>query len=403
MNSKKKQHTRQNNNTNLSPQERYMQIINQAKQLVRDLLQEALNGEFDYFMDYPKYSRDNDKDNYRNGSIPKTIKTSMGEMQINTPRDRNSKFEPHMIPKRKTMFDDLADKVLSLYSKGMSTSDIVDELKDIYGDSVNTSLISRITNRIMPMVEEWRSRPLSRVYAIVYIDCLFYKVREEGQVKTKAVYVVLGINENGEKEILGFWINATESASFWYKVLNDLKSRGVEDMLIVSVDNLKGIDKAIKGVYPKAEIQKCVVHQVRSSLKHIPWKEKKEFANDLKGVYKSETEELARERFEGFKEKWGEKYWYVIKSWEENWQELMEYYRYPHEMRRLIYTTNAIESLNSMFRKVTKGKKVFPSDESLSKSLYLAIVGIEKKWTGKKMKSWGIIYGQLKQIFEGRI
>ena len=201
MSSKKRKHNLKPYE-NTTPQEKYMQIINQAKQLVRDLLQEALDEEFEYSMDYPKYSRDNQKDNYRNGSIPKTIKTSMGDMQINTPRDRNSQFDPHIIPKRKTIFDDLADKVLSLYSKGMSTSDIIDELKDIYGPSVSTSLISRITNRIMPMIEEWRSRPLSKVYAIVYIDCLFYKVREEGRVKTKAVYVVVGINEDGEKEIL---------------------------------------------------------------------------------------------------------------------------------------------------------------------------------------------------------
>ncbi|MCD6443087.1 MAG: IS256 family transposase, partial [Thermotogae bacterium] len=207
-------------------------------------------------------------------------------------------------------------------------------------------MISRITSRILPIVEEWRSRLLSKVYTILYIDALFYKVKEEGRVRSKAVYVVVGINDEGVKEILGFWIDETESTSFWYKVLNDLKSRGVEDVLIVSVDNLKGIEKAIKGVYPKAEVQKCVVHQIRNSLKNIPWKEKKEMAKDLKKIYQSPTEELAKEEFEGFKEKWGNRYGYVVRSWEENWEGLMSYYKYPYEMRKLIYTTNIIESVN---------------------------------------------------------
>jgi len=377
-------------------------IQEDLRKLIQQTLREALEAELEEFLGHSKYER-GEKDNYRNGYIPKTVKTAAGEVEIETPRDRNGKFEPKIVKKRQKVLKDLEDKVIALYSKGMSVRDIQELLLDMYGMEISPSLISKLTERILPRIEEWQSRPLEKVYVILFVDCIFYKVREEGRVKDKAIYVIIGITREGKKEILGFWISETESSSFWFKVFNDLKSRGVRDVLIFSVDGVAGIDKAIKGVYPQAEIQRCVVHQIRNSLKYVSWKDKREVSADLRGVYGASTLEEALLRMDEFEQKWGRKYPHVVRSWRNNWDELMTYFRYPFEMRKLMYTTNIIESVNSKFRKVTDGKRVFPSDQSLLKSLYLAVADLEKKWSRSTVRDWGIIYGQLSEIFGERL
>jgi transposase-like protein len=377
-------------------------IKEDLKKLIQQTLREALESELEEFLGYSKYER-GEKDNYRNGYISKTVKTAVGEVEIETPRDRNGEFEPKIIKKRQKVLKDLENKVIALYSKGMSVRDIQELLSDMYGMEISPSLISKLTERILPRVEEWQSRPLESVYVILFVDCIFYKVREDGKVVDKAIYVIIGINREGKKEVLGFWISETESSSFWFKVFNDLKSRGVKDVLIFSVDGVAGISKAIKGVYPQAEIQRCIVHQIRNSLRYVSWKDKREVSSDLKSVYGASTLEEAQLRMDEFEQKWGKKYPHIVRSWRNNWDELMAYFKYPYEMRRLMYTTNIIESVNSKFRKVTDGRRVFPNDQSLLKSLYLAVLELEKKWSRSSVRDWGIIYGQLSEILGERL
>ena len=377
-------------------------IKEDLKKLIQQTLREALEAELEEFLGYSKYER-GEKDNYRNGYISKTVKTAVGEVEIETPRDRNGEFEPKIIKKRQKVLKDLENKVIALYSKGMSVRDIQELLSDMYGMEISPSLISKLTERILPRVEEWQSRPLESVYVILFVDCIFYKVREDGKVVDKAIYVIIGINREGKKEVLGFWISETESSSFWFKVFNDLKSRGVKDVLIFSVDGVAGISKAIKGVYPQAEIQRCIVHQIRNSLRYVSWKDKREVSSDLKSVYGASTLEEAQLRMDEFEQKWGKKYPHIVRSWRNNWDELMAYFKYPFEMRKLMYTTNIIESVNSKFRKVTDGRRVFPNDQSLLKSLYLAVLELEKKWSRSSVRDWGIIYGQLSEIFGERL
>ena len=377
-------------------------IKEDLKKLIQQTLREALEAELEEFLGYSKYER-GEKDNYRNGYISKTVKTAVGEVEIETPRDRNGEFEPKIIKKRQKVLKDLENKVIALYSKGMSVRDIQELLSDMYGMEISPSLISKLTERILPRVEEWQSRPLESVYVILFVDCIFYKVREDGKVVDKAIYVIIGINREGKKEVLGFWISETESSSFWFKVFNDLKSRRVRDVLIFSVDGVAGISKAIKGVYPQAEIQRCIVHQIRNSLRYVSWKDKREVSSDLKSIYGASTLEEAQLRMDEFEQKWGKKYPHIVRSWRNNWDELMAYFKYPYEMRRLMYTTNIIESVNSKFRKVTDGRRVFPNDQSLLKSLYLAVLELEKKWSRSSVRDWGIIYGQLSEIFGERL
>ena len=377
-------------------------IKEDLKKLIQQTLREALEAELEEFLGYSKYER-GEKDNHRNGYISKTVKTAVGEVEIETPRDRNGEFEPKIIKKRQKVLKDLENKVIALYSKGMSVRDIQELLSDMYGMEISPSLISKLTERILPRVEEWQSRPLESVYVILFVDCIFYKVREDGKVVDKAIYVIIGINREGKKEVLGFWISETESSSFWFKVFNDLKSRGVKDVLIFSVDGVAGISKAIKGVYPQAEIQRCIVHQIRNSLRYVSWKDKREVSSDLKSVYGASTLEEAQLRMDEFEQKWGKKYPHIVRSWRNNWDELMAYFKYPFEMRKLMYTTNIIESVNSKFRKVTDGRRVFPNDQSLLKSLYLAVLELEKKWSRSSVRDWGIIYGQLSEIFGERL
>ena len=375
-------------------------------QLLRELLSQTigklLEAELEEFLGYKKHQRSNSP-NSRNSYYPKALKSHLGKLQINVPRDRFSEFAPKLIPKgSKSLVEDLQHKLMLLYSKGLSTRDIQDILKDIYGIELSPSTISRLTNRIIPEIKEWLARPLEPVYAFLFIDCTFVKVRLEGKVRNAAVYTVVGINPEGYKEILGFWILETESASQWVNVLNDLKSRGVEDVLVVVADNLKGLEKAVRSVFPKADYQQCVVHKVRSSLRKVRYGDRKEVAKDLRAIYTQPTEQMARQKLEEFKSRWESKYPQVVREWERDWEVITTFYRYPYEVRRCMSNTNMIESVYSKVKKVTDSKRVFPSEEALMKVLYGVALELEEKWK-RPVRDWELIRSQLEILFEGRL
>jgi putative transposase len=376
-------------------------VREQIKKLTQQTYQEALEAELEEYLGYPKNQR-SDSGNTRNGHSSKTVHTSTGDIELRVPRDRKAEFDPKLIKKRQTVLEDLQDKIIAMYAKGMTTRDIQDFIQDMYGMQMSSSLVSRLTERIMPRLEEWQSRPLRDVYVIIWLDCIFYRVRQDGRVLNKAVYVLIGLGTDGRKELLGFWINPTESSSFWLGVLNDLKSRGVKDVFIFSVDGLAGLAEAIRAAYPRSEVQRCVVHQIRNALRYVSWKEKKELVKDMKEIYNAATIESAAVAMDAFEAKWGKKYPHVIKSWRTNWDDLMTYFRYPLELRKLMYTTNVIESVNSKFRKVTDARRVFPTDEAILKTLFMAALELEKKWT-MSMRDWPIVYGQLVILFEDRL
>jgi putative transposase len=373
----------------------------QIKKLIKQTLQEALEAELEEFLGYPKHKRTNST-NSRNGYNQKGVRTESGEIDIKVPRDRDSEFEPRVVKKRQSVLEDLQDKIIALYAKGMTTRDIQELVEDMYGVELSPSLISRLTDRIVPRLEEWQSRPLREIYTIVWLDCVFYRVREEGRVINKAVYVVIGLGTDGMKEILGFWISPKESSSFWLGVLNDLKSRGIRDIFIFSVDGLSGMAEAIKAAYPYSDTQQCIIHQIRNTLRYVSWKDKKELSRDLKAVYGASTLEEANSAMHRFEQKWAGKHAHVLKSWRTNWERLMTYFRYPVEIRKLMYTTNLIESVNSKFRKVTDGRRLFPSDESVLKALFMATLEIERKWK-RPIRDWSLIYSQLVILFENRL
>ena len=374
------------------------------KDMFAESMQQALEGELEEELGYSKYDYKNKTtDNSRNGYGKKKLATSMGPVEINVPRDRNGEFEPQIIKKRETKTtNELEEKVLSMYAKGMTTEDISRHLNDIYGVDVSDSMISRITDKIMPVVREWQSRPLEEIYAVVYLDAIHFQVREDSIVVKKAVYVAIGITMDGYKDVLGMWVGENESSKFWLSVLNELKNRGVQDILIVCVDGLTGFDKAIEAAYPQAEIQQCVIHQIRNSTKYVSYKDLKLLMTDLKKVYQAVDEKTALSALDDFEEKWGKKYPKIGKSWQDNWAKISTYFKYPEEVRKLIYTTNAIEGFNRQLRKVTKSKSVFPTDDSLLKMLYLAMMDITKKWTGKR-QDWSVIHAQLDVFFADRL
>ena len=373
------------------------------KELFSGALEKMLEAEMDEHLGYDKHSAlGNNSGNSRNGYGKKTIKSEWGESEIAVPRDRNGTFEPQIIEKRQTRTDDIENRVMAMYAKGMSTRDIEDHLRDIYGVEVSPGLISRITDKIMPAVAEWQSRPLDAVYPIVFLDGIVFKVRKDAKVVNKCLYTVLGINMDGHKEILGIWMSESESASFWTTVCNELKNRGVEDILIACRDNLSGFSAAIETVFPHTEQQLCVIHQIRNSTKYVSYKDIKLVMADLKLVYGAPTLEDAEYRLEEFREKWGKKYPQILKSWDANWTELSTYFKYPQEVRRLIYTTNAVEGFHRMLRKYTKTKTIYPTDDSVRKSVYLSIQEISRKWT-MPIQNWGIIMGQLMIFFEDRL
>ena len=341
------------------------------KLMVGEMLENGLEGELDDELGYTKYDyRNKDGENSRNGYSKKTLKTSFGETEIKVPRDRDGEFEPQLVKKNQTtLTGDIEEKILSMYAKGMTTSDIETHIQDIYGLECSDSTISRITDKILPVVREWQSRPLEEVYAVVFMDAIHFHVRSEGQIVKKAVYIAIGINMDGLKEVLGMWVGENESAKFWLSVMNGLKNRGLQDILIACVDGLTGFPAAIEAVYPKTEIQQCIIHQIRNTTRFVSYKDIKALMADLKKVYAAIDEQTALSELENFDEKWGNKYPKIAISWRDNWANLSTYFKYPQEVRTLIYTTNAIEGFNRQLRKVTKNKGVFPTVERPSKGI----------------------------------
>ena len=378
-------------------------VQNMLKDLLGEALQDMLESEMDEQLGYSKYDyRNKETEDSRNGYSAKTVTSSMGPIELDIPRDRNGEFEPQIVKKHQTDISTIEDQVLSMYAKGMTTRDISKHLQDVYGVDASAEMISHMTDRILPIAREWQNRPLERKYAIVYMDAVHFNVREDNRTVKKAVYVAIGIRVTGQKEVLGMWIGGNESAKYWLGVLNEIKNRGTEDIMIVSVDGLTGFVDAIQAVFPKAEVQRCIVHQIRYSTKFISYKDRKEFVKDLKLVYKADTEEMAVVALDALEDKWGAKYPASVTSWRNNWPQLSVYFKYPPEIRRLIYTTNAIENFNRQLRKVTKAKSVFPTDDALFKILYLAMSEATEKWTGKAW-DWGQTLDQLYIYFEGRI
>ncbi|QSH93577.1 IS256 family transposase [Treponema phagedenis] len=376
-------------------------IQDAIKDLLGDTLEQMLKAELDEHLEY-EYGATPLGLNTRNGSSKKTVKSSSGEIEISVPRDREGTFEPQVVKKYQKDISNIENQIISMYAKGMTTRDISNHIKEIYGFGLSESMVSKITNKILPSIEEWQNRPLESVYPIVFLDAIHYNVRENSIIVKKAVYIALGYTSEGFKEILGMWVGENESSKYWLMVLNQLKDRGLEDVLIFSTDNLTGFTQAIEAVYPKAEIQKCIIHQIRSSTKYVSYKDIKELMNDLKTVYKAPTEEIALIQLDEFEEKWGNKYPTCVDSWRRNWAELSTYFKYPQEMRTLIYTTNSMENFNRQLRKVTKNKSIFPSDYALQKSLYLAMIDASEKWT-QRIRGWDKIKAQLSIFFEGRI
>lgn len=371
--------------------------------IIKDVIETIYEGELTELLGYSRYDKSSkNTENSRNGYTNKRVKSNYGEIELSVPRDRKGEYEPQIIKKRQTTINGLEEHIISMYAKGMTTRDIQSHMESLYGLNFSAEAISRITDKVLERAREWQTRPLEPIYAILFLDGLFYKMRVEGIVKNIAVYAIIGITLEGKKECLGIWIMENESAKFWLSVLNELKNRGVEDVLIFSIDGLPGLNEAIRAVYPESEIQRCIVHQVRNSLKFVSYKDRRELSKDLKAIYTSATEEGGKIELEKLNEKWGKKYPNVIKSWEVNWLELSTLFKYPPEVRKLIYTTNPIESFNSKLKKVTKNRSVFPTEESLFKLLYLAINDISKKWNGR-IRDWSKIYPQLYIYFQERI
>ena len=372
------------------------------KNLFKDTLQEMMNSEFDTSMGYNKYDKTIEKNNYRNGTTKKKLKSEFGEFEFETPRDRNGEFEPIIVPKNTRDISGIEEKIISLYGRGLSTREINEQIQDLYGIEVSSTMVSNITDQILPEIREWQNRPLESVYPIVFIDAVHFSVRQEHQIVKKAAYVVLGIDTEGKKDILGVWVGENESAKFWLGVLNDIKNRGAKDILILCSDGLKGIKEAINAAYPNTIHQRCIVHLIRNSVKFVYYKDMKEFCNDLKTIYTATNEKEGYENLQAVKEKWKHKYANSLKIWEDNWESICPFYAYSEPIRKIMYTTNTIESLNRQFRKYTKTKSVFPTDDSLMKCLYLSIKNITKKWTGR-YSNWDAILAELSIMFEGRI
>ena len=371
------------------------------KQLSKCILERALEAEMQSHLGYDRYKR-NDSENARNGSFKKSLATENGQLELEVPRDRKGNFEPVIVKKKQSRIEGLDDKVISLYAKGMSLSDIKIQMQELYGAEISESLISRITDDVIDEVKLWQGRALESVYPIVFFDCLVVKVRQEKRIINKSVYVALGIDLSGHKDVLGLWISDNEGAKFWLNNLTELKNRGLSDILIACTDNLTGMSDAISAVYPKCEHQLCIVHQIRNSLKFVSYKDRKKLATDLKPIYQAINEEEAQEALEYFEEKWGKQYPQIAKSWYNNWDNLMVFLQYPKAIRKIIYTTNSIESLNNQLRKVTKNKRVFPSDESVFKTLYLTIDYITRKWS-LPIRDWNEAMAHFLIKFEDRI
>jgi len=366
--------------------------------LIKDILQASLQGELEAHLDQSEESS-----NRKNGYTSKTIKTQHGNVPISNPRDRNGTFQPQIIPKRKTVLNEsLDDKIVSLYALGMSYHDIAQHMEELYGVELSKGTLSSITDKVIPLVREWQGRQLEEVYPFVWMDAFFIKVKEEGFIRQKCAYCVLGVDCDGHKDILGIYLSETEGAKFWLQVLTDLKNRGIKDIIIASIDGLKGFPDAIQSVFPNTEVQLCVVHQIRNSLKYVAWKDYKAFLRDLKQVYRATNKELAEQRLNDLDEKWGSKYPIVIRSWRNNWEHLTQYFKFPEEIRKVIYTTNTIEGFHRQMRKVLKTKGAFPNKDAFLKLAYLAIQNIVKNWN-RPMHNWNRVHSHLCLMYEDRI
>lgn len=379
------------------------QDVQQAlKDLFGETLQAMLEAEMDSHLGYGKNDNKNKQTaNRRNGHTTKTVRSEYGEMELTVPRDRDGEFEPLVVKKRERSVTGIEEQILALYARGVSTRDIQEHLRELYGVDVSPAFVSDVTDKIMPLVRQWQNRPLCEVYAVVFLDAIHYKVRCEGQIASKAAYMAIGIDLEGNKDVLGIWVGEAESAKFWLSVLNELQNRGTRDILICCTDNLGGFSEAIAAAYPRTDVQKCIVHQVRNSIRYVSYKDVKRVCTGLRKIYTSASEAAALEELDSFESEWGKKYPMMIRSWRNNWSELATFFKYPPQIRRIIYTTNMIESYNRQLRKVTKGKSIFPSDESLTKMLYLVTQNVMRKWT-MRIRDWGNILLQLSVYFPDR-
>ena len=373
------------------------------KELTKRLVEKAMDAELTHHLGYEKNNPDGkNTGNSRNGKYSKTLKGDLGKLPINIPRDRNGEFDPQIIKKHQTRFDGFDDKIISMYARGMTTRDIQAHLQEMYGVEVSPDLISTVTDSVINEVKEWQSRPLEEIYPIMYLDATTVKVRHEGRVINKSAYLAIGINLDGIKEVLGIWLEQTEGAKLWLKVMTEMRNRGVKDIFIACIDGLKGFPEAIEAQFPKTEVQLCIVHMVRNSLRFVSWKERKQVAADLKAVYRASTEAEAQQRLSEFAEKWDSKYPTISKSWLANWNRVIPFFAYPEEIRKIIYTTNAIESLNNSLKKTIKNRASFPTDEAAIKLLYLSLKNIMKKWT-MPVRNWGMAINQFAILYDDRL
>jgi putative transposase len=380
-----------------------LDVQNTLKELFTDTLQEMLEAELDDSLGYEKNdTRNKETTNRRNGHSKKQVRSEYGQIDLAVPRDREGEFEPEIVKKHQKNVTGIEEQILALYTKGVSTREIQDHLHQLYGVEVSPTLISNVTNKIMPLIKEWQGRPLQQIYAILFLDAIHFKVKQDGQIVNKAAYMAIGVDLDGHKDVLGIWLGEHESAKFWLTVLNELRNRGVQDILIISVDNLKGFTEAISACFPETEIQKCIVHQIRNSIRYVSYKDVKKITAALKPIYTAPSEESALEELDQFEATWGDKYPLIINSWRKNWTEIATFFKYPPEIRKIIYTTNIIESYHRQLRKVTKGKSTFPTDDALLKMLYLATQDVLRKWTGR-MQNWGQILLQLSIFFPEKV
>jgi putative transposase len=357
----------------------------------------------DHNLGYEKHDDDNkETDNRRNGHSSKTVRSELGEIELDIPRDRNGEFDPIIVKKHQKNISGIEEQIIGLYAKGISTREIQDHLQRLYGIDASPTLISNITNKLMPIIKEWQNRPLHSIYAVVFMDAIHFNVKQDGMITKKAAYVTVGIDLDGKKDVLGIWIGENESSKFWLSVLNEIKNRGVQDILIISVDNLKGFSEAIAACYPETKIQKCIIHQIRNSTRYVSYKDVKKITSALRPIYTASTEAAAQEELNQFETVWGEKYPLIVRSWRQNWAELATFFDYPPEIRKIIYTTNIIESFHRQLRKVTKSKSIFPNDDALLKMLYLATQDVLRKWTGR-IQNWGQILLQLSICFPDKV
>ena len=375
------------------------EILDEFKGMLKEVYQTATEAEITEHLGYEKH-QSSDNSNYRNGHSKKTLRSKYGEFDVEIPRDRDGSFQPQLVKKRQTIIEGTEDLILSLYTKGMSVRDIQHHLDDLYGYELSEQTISNITEAIIEKAKEWQNRPLETIYPIIFMDATVLKIRVDRVVKNIAAYIMLGITLEGKKEIIGIWIGENETSKYWLTILNELKNRGVQDVLIFAIDGLNGFNQAIEAVYPKAEIQRCIVHQIRSSLRYVSWKDRKAVAKDLKTIYTASTEEDAQLALTEFHDIWGKKYPHITQSWTNNWDELSTFYKYPEAIKKLIYTTNPIESLNSNIKRKTKTKGSFPTIESAFKMLYLSTQQVQDKWNKTKIRNWSEIYPQLCIFFQ---